>query len=572
MDDPDWLKEHDLVGLRALAVNGGLPMHRRARGALARIERHALVGGDRPLVRGEAWLVGVGAGVRGGAQRGELWLLRADAFEGDVPLVRAAMESARLAEWLAFRDLPHRSAELAAPRAHWSVAPIVATSRELDGASYGLALFLAVASRAMDLVPHPTLVALGCIDAHGRVGPVDGLDAKLETLARWAPRLETLIVSREDLSLVQGKLQASVKVIGVADTGGALDAAWNGLERSIREGWAPNRARRSREVRRLYRQALRSESALGWRGVLRAVDALAGGTDASHTTEDGRRLKLTRQIAQRHCDNSGTIPWPSEAALDELNRPDRLLLLAHVVQSEADAGAANARTLLDRAERHLNPPRDRHTEDLRLLGAMGRLAAHVDLPRATQYLDQAIMGWTELDAYEEMSRPLCEGIRLHGLTGNAERVDELRALAAELSHMPDESTRGFVRWAVGVALVLLRRAEDAQAVLEVAEAPRDLERVPPFVEAGRRRWLARAARLRGDRHRAAEIAEGIESVFASTGLFARLDHAIDVSADPSEILHRIRKDPVARNIVARLEQHPQRREPVAVWLADAYPY
>lgn len=515
-----------------------------------------------PLAPGETWLVGIQAA------RGEIWRLVADdrPARGRVPLVREAHAAAELATWLVSRDVP----AFAPPqrRRVWEATPVSPTqmSSVLDGSSYGLALFLAAASRALTRSVPDDLVALGVLGMRGEVAPVDAFQEKLAVLRGWAPGLRRLLVAPTQLAEARRRLLPDVEVLAVGSVAEALEIVWPAVDETLAARWRESPRDRDRMANVLFRAALQGETTFGWAGVARATDTLRKLADTDLLRW---RLEIAHEIARRHECNQGLLQWPTDELLESLSRPLRLTLLAHVVQAQLDAGSDEVAATLARAERHLAPPRERHAEDLKLLGAMGRLAGIVDMERACHLLEQAVDGWRSIDRLEEASHALCEALRVGSLLGRD--VGALREVAAELLEMPrlPGSTPAFVRCALGVAAVLRGELDVAHEVM--SDASYDWHRAERHLQARRRRWLARVHRARGEAPLAASLVADLASLDSASALLAALEQLDDERA-AEELISRLRAEPSASGLVRRLETHPQRREPLARWIVDAYPY
>lgn len=553
------LRETELAAARGEREAGEIV--RRA--AVHAISRPASVDARaRPLAPGETWLVGVQA------ERGEIWRLVADdrPARGRAPLVREALKAAELAAWLVGRDVP----AFAPPQQRhvWEAIPVspTETSSTLDGSSYGLALFLAAASHALGRAVPEDLVALGALGTSGGVTSVDGLSEKLTVLRGWAPGLRRLLVAPTQLDEARRRLPL-VDVVAVSSVAEALDVAWPSVDETLAQRWSESPPDRDRMANVLFRAALHGESTFGWAAVVRATATLVR---LAESDEARWQLEIAHAIARRHESNEGVLAWPTEEQLRELARPIRLTLLAHVVQAQADAGAEDVEHTLDRAAAHVAPRRERHAEDAKLLGALGRLAALYDLERAESYLEDALRTWREIDRLEDAAHPLCEALRVRSLRGG--ELGPLRALASEVSSAPTLSlrSRAFIRCALGSAAVLV--GEHEHALSELDDRACAWDRVPPHLDARRLRWLARAHRERGDARLATSLRSRLVAIDPVSAQLAELDVRLREGADVERELEQLRSAPSAGAIVRRLERHPQKRGSLGEWLVDAYPY
>lgn len=228
---------------------------------------------------------------------------------------------------------------------------------------------------------------------------------------------------------------------------------------------------------------------LGWSAVASCASELAS------TVEDPAKraeLEAVRMIAGRHAGTGELMPWPDEAELAVVPRALRLRLLAHVVQSAADAGT-DAVAHATRALRFVRPPLERAPEDAVLLGAVGRaMAAGGDDAAAMNALHNAVDAWIEVGSPHKSSYALCELLRLLGIAGRRDEVlglCEHRVTDYARDPRSSEKSVGYLRVAAGRALVQI--GSPARA-LEYLTDDRRWPPLPPEAEGARERWRARA--------------------------------------------------------------------------------
>lgn len=258
-------------------------------------------------------------------------------------------------------------------------------------------------------------------------------------------------------------------------------------------------------------------------------------------------LRLARDITARHMGRDALIDWPSDAELAQLPPARRLEILAHVVQSAADADGETAIEYAERARTALAPPSHRTAADARLLGAIGRALASGGAPSAAlDVLSDALAAWAALGQDGHASYALCELLRiatrhapetarraLVGARGDEPSPtrtsprdddpsptrgsppdDPTLGAAARILARTEEPARRFVWLAIGRAFAQLGAPSDAIAALEAGD-PSAWELGPRHVRTARWHWLARAHRARddhGDEDAAARAEQALEAL------------------------------------------------------------
>ncbi len=314
----------------------------------------------------------------------------------------------------------------------------------LDGTSAGLAFALSVSSRALNHPLPARFAAVAEVDARGCTAPVSdaGFVGKLAALRAWAPAVDTLLVHPKNAPSAEAAVRAAgadVSVVPVETVAGAIDAVWG--DAIAAEVEAQGRAPETRAdlVDAVFRLALMPHAAVpAWRPVALAGARALEGWGAALPADELLRLRVATAIAARHAHLPGQ-PFPTlpDAVLLRLPLPLRLELVAHAVQACTDTGTPSTDEAMRLVERHLRVGTEATVGHLKLLGALGRLQSVTG--RTAEALDsarRAARGHFERCAYEQVSYPLCEWLRLAAAAGDlasfgeaSELADRVRALA-----------------------------------------------------------------------------------------------------------------------------------------------
>lgn len=470
---------------------------------------------------------------------GALWSIRIeDEDHGeDAAFIDDAIEAWRDAATALPRSLPVVWDSISTltrrlPRARRLIDP--RHTRALDGRSLGLAFALAMASRHV-LVPLPgDFVATAQLDEHGRLGTVDGLDAKIRVIGCCAPGVRRLIVAREQVEqarAIVARGRFPIEVLGFEHLGGVLDVLIEDLEKVWRQR-GDSESSRIDHVRTLFRLAVgEGSSMIEWGPVARAAtDALEQWRDQL----DSRHVEMLRfaqAVANRHHDNRGELLMPRAAWMRELPRPLRVRVMAHVVQQAADTGTPDAAELFEQAPPYLEQDDlDMFAPQLELLGALGRLhySARGDLERAIQYQLRAARAWLERWDHAAAAYPISYLYMLVGVAASehASLTPEVNARAHDAQGLFEQAQllearmwRGgqrcrenaHVMLARARALVELGREDEA---LDVLEQLYERRRLDENIVGGAIRWMLRCARIRQDETRCAELAARLEDLGA----------------------------------------------------------
>lgn len=420
---------------------------------------------------------------------GSLWVFSSTGRAGFDEQARAAWT---LAARLAARVLPAladpAALEPGGPPKAARVNDGSATLASLNGSSFGLSFFLAHVSRACG-VPIPVdLAASAEIRPDGSVGPVDGLPQKIRVLQAWAPGVRRLMVAAEQESEA-ARIAPEFEILAVCDVHGAWQECFAGVDfdRALAERWKADPNAAALAAKSFLRFTLREPaSAIRWKAVGRACRCLV-----DHPHPKTRWMaQVARAIAERHTGTPRALP-PRPDGL-RLRRPLRLSLLAQRVQWHNDSASDQWQQVLDEAWREVAREGEEHIEDLKLLGAMGRLlSAWGRYDEAQSVLQRAAEGMIELDEVAEASYSICELFRVGGLQQDRSAVEEAERLARTCIDDPrtTERSRCFLAFARGRARALLGDAEGCRAAL--ADDAATWTEADTHLQATRLRWLAR---------------------------------------------------------------------------------
>ncbi len=345
----------------------------------------------------------------------------------------------------------------------------------LDGESAGLPFALLVTSRALDLPTRTNVAATAAITAGGRLEAVDGYEAKLAVLREWAPGVDTLIVAAEDkesVTALAGRLHPGLTIRGARTLAEALPFAFadgGDIDVVLANALLPVEStidERGELVDGLFRLALMQHGIVpAWRPVAKAAGLALSRWQNELPADELHRLRVAAAIADRHA-HGNTHPFPalSDGLLGELPLPTRLALVAHAVQACTDRGTpavAEAERLI---ETHARVGLDATVDHLKLLGAHGRLQGVTG--RAEEALataQKAARGHFERFAYDQVSYPLSEWLRLAAALKQRASFDEAWALAERVDALAGHTPTGwdFLRLAHACGLARLEADEQA---------------------------------------------------------------------------------------------------------------
>lgn len=371
-----------------------------------------------PLEPGSTLLVSVGPGPEDGA----VWLSPRPGAEGpfrldDDEVRRDALAAARAAVPVLARPerwsqaVPRPVLLLERSRPHLTPGPL------LRGDSFGLALALGRIAALTGVGLPPDTVAIAAVSPRGEVLPVDGFPGKLAALAR-VPVVRRVLVHPRDAERVRGPWEVvAVESLKSASQAVLPDLAARALA-ALPEDGATRRTIRAH----FFEVVVSALDARPWQALLPLLDALAA--DPLDAREAGD-LRVVRSIVARH-QGAPVAVDEEDARLPTRRRPLRLALLAHLVQGWNDAVVPDWEARVDRLVLPLPAEGEEHLEDLRVLGALGRLqGAWGRHDEAVAHLERAWRGYAELGAEHEAARPACELLRLHGGRGDRDAVEDV---------------------------------------------------------------------------------------------------------------------------------------------------
>lgn len=416
--------------------------------------------------------------------------------------------------WASIR--PHR--EKPAPWYLGSHAPglIAVPEATIDGPSVGLAFFLLLASRVLEADCPADVVASATLNASGSVGPVDGLETKIETIVDIAPRVRRLLVSADQASHASEIARGRLEVLGVKNAADAAQHLFPDLAGRLVK--VEGREKRHRMAMQFFRLVLSGRSEyLEWEAVWRAAGtALESWKDLP--ADDRRTLEFAAAVALRHHTNQGELPLPEPLWLASLTTPLRIEVVAHLVQHSADTGTPPAQGVLALAARDLPIDSMRAFErQLRLQGAVARLeAVRGDAAAALGKQRGAAKAHLANLDYADVSYPLCEWFRLAGALCDRSALDEATELFEEAEALGAFcGDRSYVR--------LARARAEVQAGAATQDVLDDLcrlaadPRVSDHVRLSAARWAIHCARALGAPHTCAAAEEYLDGACSGGG-------------------------------------------------------
>lgn len=380
-----------------------------------------------------------------------------------------------------------------------SHGPSASLERSVDGPSLGLTFFLLLSCRVTGVPVPQDVIGSAAIDAMGSLQSVDGLAAKIEAVVELAPGITRFVVSVAQKDEAESCARGRIKVVAVRTAAEAASTLTGAalVEKLVQAGNSPNQ--RYPFERSLLRLAFMGRGQwLDWSPVERAA-TVALGSWLNLSASQRFTLSFVASVAARHQGNRGALGLPPEGWLSSFPLSIRHLALAHLVQHSADTGTPPPDDVLALAS-----PELRHVfssaplGELRLAGAVARLEAvtgRVVEALATQ--EALARAHLAAFAFEDVSMPLCEWLRLAVACGDQGALDRARAFHDEFlgTGLAEPGGLCYLRLA-------LARARDFSG--EKAEARSDLEHlagdfaIPDHVRLSAKRWLAKLLRDSGD--------------------------------------------------------------------------
>ncbi|MFN8093202.1 MAG: hypothetical protein U0599_13470 [Vicinamibacteria bacterium] len=402
---------------------------------------------------------------------------------------------------------------------------LVLPDRTVDGPSVGLAFFLCLASRVLGVPVATDVVASATLDAFGAVGPVDGLEVKIETVVAVAPRVRRLVVAAAQADAAREIARGRVEVLGVRSASEAAELLLSGLAARI---VGVDEASRRELVRSFFRLTLGGQrELLDWSPVAKAA-RMALGEWRGLSDDERYTLEFAAAVAERHQGNRGALLLPPPSWLGSLSTPVRVNVLAHLVQQSADTGEPPSKETLALARKDL-PIDAKHgfAPQLRLMGAVARLESFCGNPRRALERQRRLAEiHLSNQSYEDVSQPLCEWVRLAGA------LADVQSLGDALSFFDDAQALGVFSPADLGYLELARARASVQAERPTPRALEALRRladdagVADHVRRSAARWAVACGRALGladdARVAAARLSAACPESDADGRAFARL--------------------------------------------------
>lgn len=485
------------------------------------------------------------------------------AFGAELSFERSAQDALQRAFGVVSRDLPQLvRPEALARREAWTAVLLPggpAGLRTLVGESFGLSFALSAASLLSDVPVPADLAASATLRPDGLLGPVEGLEAKLEVVCGYALGVRRLLVAQEQADLARALARGRVEIVGCADLASALRCVFPDLEHVTPASWkTPELA--IAVARQLYRLAMRPvKPLLGWKGVAHAAQALLEALPADDHVHRAQ-VSFARQVALRHEGAPARLEWPPDDVLMRMQAPLRLTLLAHVVQAATEVGAPDLAGTLDRARAHVPRLRDAERGGLRLMGAVGRgLARLRRLDEAAALLEEVVEAWRLALLPEDATFALCELLRVLGLRKDVAGIERLAPVIEEVLSEPllEDVNRDFVQQALArTQLELALQGTTPLDAPELDQAIQTLDRlgdaglsVPGHVGLASLRQLARLRAARGDMDEAQRLRARLPSErFGAYVLLGRLDAALESDVDVASALAALESSPYAHHL------------------------
>lgn len=377
----------------------------------------------------------------------------------------------------------------------------------LDGRSFGVAMCLARLSALLDLPVAPDLVATGDLRIDASVGGVQWVAGKVDFVARWAPGVRKVLVAEVDEGIARlavAATRADLEVVPLQTIEDAIPHAFPADAIAARLLLLESTGEGPRLIRDLFGLAIGGRRARPrWESVARVAQHVE--RNPLLTPVQAAQVRLVQRIALRHEGGSSDVAIRPEDVPPSLPLESRFELMAHVLQSQADAASPDWRTSVATAHTMLRRPDERSDAEVMVLGAKARLlAAWREDDAALALLHECVQYWMERKP-SAASFALCELLRIMGMTGRTTAVFEtIEVWAPGVWRELDDVGTTFVALAIGRALVQVDRGDLAREWLSDGArlAASKWSDAMPHVERSRRRWLARALEAAGERDRA----------------------------------------------------------------------
>lgn len=387
----------------------------RGPGEHARVGQILLVGYDEQDASGSLWLLDLSTDASGGeafeflAEAKEAWRDAVSAVSRSVPVL-----------WKPLSDQVEREL-VATPGAQ-------ATDQlGLDGRSYGLSFGLALVSKLLDRPMPCRWTATAQMNHRGELQGVDGLKVKIDTIWGYAPGVNTLLVAQEQEEEAKDYVGGRpLEVKGVKTLTEAVDEVFDDLPAKLVE--AGERPEQRRElIEKVFHLCLsRRDGVVDWTPVGRAAHLMRQRWRGL-SPELVQKLTLAEAVARRHQANEGEVELPSRQWIDELPNPQRLEVVAQLVQQSTDTGMPAEEEALEFGQAYLVDGADAFGPHIKLRGALGRLCFILgDVEGALEMQREAVQQWIGRRQGDEISYPLSYAYMVAGALGDKEQLESLR--------------------------------------------------------------------------------------------------------------------------------------------------
>jgi hypothetical protein len=373
----------------------------------------------------------------------------------------------------------------------------------LDGDSFGLSFFLAIASVCLGVPVKPSVAASAAIDPEGNLHPVDPdtLADKVLAIAELAPSVTTFIVHHDQRATAANAIRSlGLSHLAVRGARRAEETLPHAVTRSPRA--LLSAAGRAQETRVRVVEKLFQLTVTGRKTVTRwtPVEETCRFALVKWKTVSRRErwyLRFVEAVAARHERNAGRIPAFDKRHLSGRSAAERLSIVANYVQHSTDTGRPAPREVLRMARAYLPKPRDAHAPHAKVMGSLGRLCAVTGRPReAVTWQKKAVSVLFASNAHVTASHQFAEWYRLAGALGSDTEFQAADAMLQGAMIGRFEPT--------GEAYVQLGRCQALVALGRQGEAIDGLRRlcadgrVPSNPASSAARWLVLAFDQCGD--------------------------------------------------------------------------
>jgi hypothetical protein len=328
------------------------------------------------------------------------------------------------------RDAPHLASHLVTMQLR---DRCMGHPTELRGKSFGLGFVLAMASWILRVSVPDDLIAIGTVDADGRIEAVEGMCEKIAVIEQHAPRIRRVLLPAQQAHEAQAVTTAGLEIVPVDKAARAVELVLGDAFRNLLRRSGEDPEAREELVDSFFRLVILGRSAaIDWtpveHGATVALQAWSGLDPAAIW-----KLRCAQAVAARHESNRGEIPLPDEPVLRSLPAPLRVLAVVHLLQQCADTGQPSIEMAEALSGEHLVPVSEAFVPRLKLWSARARLMAVTGRPeealRLQEELAQAFLARLE---YEEVSYQLTEWYRLAGALEDRQAFTRAREVHARV--------------------------------------------------------------------------------------------------------------------------------------------